>query len=239
MRVLRVIDIETTGMEPPAEVIEIGWQDVLIDDAGAKLGPAGSRLFGAERGIPPETSAVHHLTPRMLDGLPPLVAPHDLRVGGMPPYVLVAHNCAFEGQWFDEVARTTIDGAVIPLLCTLKAASRVWPEAPGHSNSVLRYWLGMELDPELAMPPHRAQPDAYVTAQILVRLLAEVSVEDMVAWTEEPRVMPRITFGKHRGSAWPDVPTDYLNWLVLKSEMDADAKWNAQRELDRRRGRRV
>jgi hypothetical protein len=49
--VIRVIDLESTGLEPPeAEIIEIGWQDVhrlngswRIDDKGV-----GSRLYGCE-----------------------------------------------------------------------------------------------------------------------------------------------------------------------------------------------
>ena len=49
-------------------------------------------------------------------------------------------------------------------------ALRVWPEAPRHSNQVLRYWRGMRLDHARAMPPHRAGPDAWVTAHILADL---------------------------------------------------------------------
>jgi len=36
---------------------------------------------------------------------------------------------------------------------------------------VLRYWRNLVLDPALAMPPHRAGPDAYVTACLLAELL--------------------------------------------------------------------
>ena len=50
-----------------------------------------------------------------------------------------------------------------------------------HSNQVLRYWLGLRLDADLAMPPHRAGPDAYVTAHLLLRMMALASVEQMIA----------------------------------------------------------
>lgn len=236
--ILRVIDIETTGEAPPAEVIEVGWHDVdtevgevRITDRGVDF---GSVLFGVSGAIPSEAMAVHHIRTGMLAGLKRCAA-DDLRsfvtseegVGAV-----VAHNAAFEAQWFTpEILGDT------PLICTYKAALRVWPDAPKHSNQVLRYWLGVDLHDELAMPPHRAQPDAYVTAHILVRLLEEqhVSVVDLIQWTTEPRLMPKITFGKHKGKAWSEPPTDYLDWLVFKSDLDADTRWNGKRELDRRR----
>ena len=62
------------------------------------------------------------------------------------------------------------------------------------------------------------------------------SVEDMIAWTLEPKLMPNIPFGKHRGMAWSEAPQDYLNWMARQTDMDQDAIWNAKRELARRTG---
>lgn len=225
--ILRVIDIETTGLEPPAEVIEIGWQDVELVDGVTTLGSSGSTLYGAANGVPPEARAVHHISPTELAGLA-ICTDADLQRAIGDADVIVAHHSQYECSFF---------GASIgdkPVVCTLKAALRVWPDAPAHSNSVLRYWLGLELD-ERAMPPHRALPDAYVTAHILVELLGKATIGELIAWTKEPRVMPKITFGKHRGARWSEVPADYLDWLVFKSELDTDTKWNARRELERRR----
>ena len=116
----------------------------------------------------------------------------------------------------------------------MKVALRIWPDAPGHSNQVLRYWRGLNLDAALAMPPHRAGPDAWVTAHLLVELLKETSVEQMMAWTKEPKLLPKVPFGKHRNSSWPDVPMDYLHWMVGQADMDPDVIWCAQQELHRR-----
>jgi exodeoxyribonuclease X len=240
-RVLTVIDVETTGFEPPAEVIELGWQDVIIEDGEASLGGYGSRLFGAERGIPPETMAVHHIREAEIAGRP-LFGTFDLEEllhgesgaanDGAPPDALVAHNAAFEGLWFTP----TVIGNM-PLICTLKAASRVWGDAPGHSNGVLRYWLGLDLIESRAMPPHRAGPDAYVTANILIRLLDHATVEEMTAWTAEPRVMRVCPIGQEwRGKPWEAVDVGFLRWVCGKSDIAADIRWNAQREVDRRRG---
>jgi exodeoxyribonuclease X len=99
----------------------------------------------------------------------------------------------------------------------------------------LRYYLGLDLDEALAMPPHRAGPDTYVTGFILVEALNLASVEDMMAWTNAPSLLPRVNFGKHRGQAWSELPGDYLSWLVNKSDMDVDTKFTAKHWLDQRR----
>lgn len=96
---------------------------------------------------------------------------------------------------------------------------------------MLRYWRGLTLDNALAMPPHRAGPDAWVTAHLLAELARFASFDQMVAWTREPRPMPVLTFGKHRGQPWAQVPSDYLQWMVSQTDMDADTVWHARRAL--------
>jgi exodeoxyribonuclease X len=58
---LRVIDIETTGLAPPAEVIEIGCVDVIINNNSVAIGTPKAQLFRPLNGIPPETMAIHHI----------------------------------------------------------------------------------------------------------------------------------------------------------------------------------
>ena len=45
---------------------------------------------------------------------------------------IAAHNADFETKFFEPM---------LPVICTYKAALRVWPDAPSHSNGALRYWL--------------------------------------------------------------------------------------------------
>jgi exodeoxyribonuclease X len=58
----RVIDIETTGLTPPAEIIEIGRVDVFIEGETVRIEKPKARLYRPLNGIPPETKAVHHIT---------------------------------------------------------------------------------------------------------------------------------------------------------------------------------
>jgi exodeoxyribonuclease X len=52
--------------------------------------------------------------------------------------------------------------------------------------------------------------DAYITAFIFCEILQQVLFEELIIWTTEPVLLPRVMFGKHRGSAWNEVPVDYL-----------------------------
>ncbi|MCR5875120.1 hypothetical protein LRS10_13560 [Phenylobacterium sp. J426] len=227
---IRVIDYETTGMEPPAVVIEHGYCDVENDGDGWRIGPRGSFLYRAEA-VPPEVRAVHHICAADLHDKPsfdPAGMWSDCLVDGIN--VVAAHNLDFEARFSGEQK--------LPVLCTLKAALRVWPEAPAHNNGTLRYWLEdqglIAPEPDACMPPHRAGPDAYVTAHILLALLTKATAAEMVAWTKEPRVLPTCPIGEWRGKRWADVDAGFLRWMINKP-VEADLVWNARRELDRRR----
>ncbi len=230
---LRIIDIETTGDDPTAEIIEFGRVDVKLDEDAPHVEAPLSWLFRPFGEIPPEAMAVHHITPNSFSVYTPTLT-NDLLWSavhrGSRPDVLVAHNCDFERQFIsDEVTES------LPWICTYKAALHIWPDAPAHSNQVLRYWRELDLDPSLAMPPHRAGPDAYVTAHILADLLKFASVPQMIDWTRGPRPLLTIPFGKHQGLRWADVPLEYLQWMSNEAEMDRDTHSCACDELQRRR----
>jgi exodeoxyribonuclease X len=228
----RVVDIETTGLAPPAEIIEIGRVDVLIEGETVRIEKPKARLYRPLNGIPPETKAVHHITEADFEADTPVCTEERLHLAiwsGQKPDALVAHNCEFEELFIPP--SVTKD---LPWICTQKVALRVWPDAPRHSNQVLRYWRGLTLDRTLAMPPHRAGPDAWVTAHLLAELAKTTTMEQMIDWSPKPKQLPTIPFGKHRGSKWADAPTDYLQWMVRQREMDSDALACANEELARR-----
>jgi exodeoxyribonuclease X len=230
--VIRLVDFETTGMEPPAEVVEVGYCDLTSQDDGSwAVGEPVSRLCAVEA-IPPEVRAVHWITLAETAGQPPFVASAFVEDSDHCA-ALAAHNMEFENRWLQ------IEG-VMPLICTLKVALRVWPDAPGHSNSVLRCWLEdrglLALDHSKASPAHRAGPDAYVSAHVLKALFAAGATgKEMAAWTREPRLLPTCPLGKFRGQKWPDVESGFLSWMLNQPTMEEDLKWNARRELDRRK----
>ena len=229
-----VIDFETTGFTPPeAEVIEAGMCDFT---AGEPIGPWSAQLFGCAGPLPPQTRAVHHITASDIAGRP-LCTPEALAEiihVGEPWDAFVAHNAKMEERWLTEEVRRGV-----PMLCTYRAALRVWPDAPSHGNGCLRYWLEDEghtsPDAKLCQPAHRAGPDAYVTAHLLSALLRHASLEDMLTWTGEPAALPTCPIGAWRGSKWAEVDVGFLKWILSKPDMGEDIAFCADRELNRRR----
>lgn len=235
---IRVIDLETTGFEPPtAGVCEIGWCDLILSDEGATIGAPSQTFVDPGHSIPAETSAIHHIIDADLAGARPFAeVSRDVffaeEVLRQPVVLLAAHNAAFEQRF----CVPEITGPA-HWICTYKCALRAWPDAPAHNNGTLRYWLKPEgLDRGVAALSHRAGPDAYVTAFTLREMLKLHSAEQLVAWSLEPALLVRCGFGKHRGTAWADVPSDYLRW-VTGQQMDEDVLHTAKHHLAARGGR--
>lgn len=231
MTIIRVIDFETTGTEAPAaEVCEVGTCDLHLEQK--VVGRPFAWLCGVSA-MPPEVRAVHHISLAECRDHVPFDAEllfDDGREGADQIGAMAAHNSEFETKFFT---------SPLPVICTYKAALRVWPAAPSHSNGALRYWLEDQglITPEhaLTQPAHRAGPDAYVTAHILLALFnAGATGRDMVAWTKEPRLLPTCPIGKFRGKPWPEVEAGFLGWMLRQEGMEEDLKWNARREIARR-----
>lgn len=228
---LRVVDLETTGGDRSSEIIEVGFVDVVSDGEGWRALPPVSKLFRPRGDISFHAMAVHHLTPEHFCDADPHCDEYALcEMFAEPADVMVAHSARFERGF---IADTATGG--LPWICTVRSSKAVWPQAPGHSNQVLRYWRGFRLDPALADPAHRAGPDAWVTAHILMDLLKEASVDQLLAWSNAPRDIAVVPFGKHRRKPWSEVPSDYLSWMAAQTDMDVDAVAAARSELDRRK----
>ncbi len=233
MTTIRVIDFETTGFDADDKVIELGWCDYEVETK--KIGDPVSELFHVEA-IPPESRSIHHIG---LADIPSSAQPFDAFASVLMPAdtmaitFFAAHNSAFECQFLGDLEHRR-------MICTYKAALRVWPDAPSHSNGALRYWLEDEgkisLDSSKAYPAHRAGPDAYITAHLLKALFEAGSTgRDMVTWTNSPALLPRCPIGTPwRGMKWAEVDHGFLKWMANKPDMEPDHRWNAQRELDRR-----
>lgn len=235
MRV-RVIDLETTGMEPPAPpasgICEIGWCDVVSTAINAEDGRPMGWEVAAHGGnfvnpgcpIPAEVSAVHHITDEDVRGAPLL----DLGTSAVlcDPSVdyFAAHNARFERSF---IADAQTEGK--PWICTYKCALRLWKDAPTHSNQGLRYWRKpVGLDRSIASLAHRAEPDAYVTAFHLRDMLnGGALLEHLAKRSEQPALQVTCHIGDWRGKPWSEVDTGFLRWLLNK-DFDEDVKFTAR-----------
>ena len=232
---IRVIDLETTGSSLPAHsVCEIGWQDVVLQDDGRwSLDPAGhgAHLVNPGRSIPPVTMAVHHIMDDDVKDAPfwPEIAPTILRPE-QGAAALAAHRASFEQRF----CTPRLSGGA-QWICTWKCALRLWPDSPGFSNQVLRYWRMPEgLDRATGLPVHRAFPDAYVTAHHLRDQLNEAGLDQLLAWSAEPGLLPRVPYGSDRGRYWRELGDDELQRYL--SDRNEDVRFSAQNEAENRGG---
>jgi exodeoxyribonuclease X len=170
--------------------------------------------------------SIHHISDKeAFSGVDKDTMAHFLIDG--EPEAYAAHNAKVEEGYFSFPA---------PMICTYKCAAKFWPDAEKHTNQYLRYYLNLDMDKNLAHPPHRAAPDAYVTAHILRELLKKASIETLIEISKEPILLARVPFGKYRGLMWKEVDVMYLQW-VLKQDFSEDVMHTASMELNRRTGR--
>lgn len=239
MSVFRVIDIETSGTDPlEHEVLELAFVDIIVpnDESGPleyNQSLEYETLIRPTKPIPPETSAIHHLTEADFDNnwfMPESVAEawsqvqSDLHV----PDYYVAHNARFESAFLRPE-----HGFDRPWLCTYKLAAQLFPDAPSHGNQVLRYWLLKADCPRDVGPAHRALADVRVTARIFLRILKHYISEpaELLAISQRPVLQRTCRFGKHAGKPWAEIDKGYLRW-ILAQDFDEDVKFTAQHWLD-------
>lgn len=224
-----ILDFETTDIDPkkcePVEMALLAFDGEILVDT----------LIRPVKEIPPEVSAVHHITDADVFSYP---AWGLIKAGfrdemekhpGTP--ILVAHNAKYEKDVLGEFCE-------VHWICTYKAALRIWKDAPNYKNETLRYWLklGDNRGRSGNQATHSALHDTLVTRLILLELLKHCTLDDMIAWTKEPAKLNKIPFGKHKGKTWAEIDGGYLNWILQQGDMEEDIKFCAKNELQRRKG---
>ncbi len=225
--ILRALDFECTGLDPAkdgAEVIEIGYVDITGDDW--TIGVPQSILVRPTRPIPAIASAVHHLTDADVAGAQPFSVAALPLLEQAADTVLCAHFAKYEKQFFTVPARW---------VCTWKVAIHLAPKAPGHKLQELRYFLKLDVDKKLAEPPHRAAPDAYVCAALVKRMLAKLTVQQMIEISSRPAILPCFIFGKHAMKPIEEIDDGYLRWVLENIPDDEDVRATAAHHLQMRR----
>lgn len=225
--VIRVVDCETTGLEPKEhKVTEIACVDMNYDNG---IISSTSSLINPEREIPITAMVIHHITDEMVKDAPKIemVWP-SMQEGNI--HVMAAHNAKYDFSFLKTDK---------PILCSLRLARHLWPDLESHSNQYLRYYLKVKVNPEI--PIHRALGDATITALILQKMMkivvTEKGIDDidaLIKWIEEPVLLNICRFGnKHKGQKWSDVPRDYLQWMKEKvNDMDIDTGYTVDYYLN-------
>lgn len=217
-----IVDLETLGFAPPAAIIESA--EVYYD--GNTIIQTDNRLYGMSGQImEPENRACHHISPDLLTHQDNFNLEEYSTRCLAEVDIMVAHKAEFEQQWLQ------VD---LPWICTYKCALRLWEDAPKHDLQTLKYWLGIK-DSESYYPPHRALPDALLTQKILEKQLEETSVENLLSWSAEPALYRKFHFGKYYGKLLSEAPTDYLQWIIDKSDQSIEIKYWCYVEIESRK----
>jgi exodeoxyribonuclease X len=225
-----VVDTETTGLDPDNGGI------VEIATVGRKKDGSLSMISAiCDPGMPIEHQAMaaHHITEEMISGTVSSQSTLEsiMRVlrEETEDLVMVAHNAEFDRGFLSKLDSGLYS---VPWVCTYRCALHMWPEAPAHSNQVLRYFLNLDdLEIPINLYPHRALYDAIVTEGILRTMLETHPIEKLLELTKTPVVLHKVRFGKHKDMLWKNVPSDYLKWVVRQDDMDADVRHTATHYL--------
>lgn len=213
-----ILDTETHGMN--GLPIEIAHAPVSIVDGKLQLDRSQmfDQLYRVDEPISYGAMAVHHILESDLEGQPHYSS-FSLPLGTQ---YIIGHNVDFD---IAVIARCGIEVSAIKGICTLALARQVWPNADAHNLSALIYMIskGSPKARDMIKGAHRADADVILTANLLmhiVHLLGVQTMAELYTASEQARIPSKIGFGKHRGTAIADLPSDYVQWLLKQDNLD-------------------
>jgi DNA polymerase-3 subunit epsilon len=164
-----MIDFETSGMSPlqggrVTEVAALRIEGGAITDRFVSLINCGVR-------IPGFITELTGITQRMVDRAPPVSEVMPALLDFIGNDSLAAHNASFDEQFLKvESDRLGMRPAHDGLICSVKLARRVFPGLPSYSLGK----LAKSLDIRFQGAAHRAEADAEVSAQLMLRIAREL-----------------------------------------------------------------
>jgi len=221
-------DTETTGNTENDFLVQIAYKCGEENFTG---------LYKPPVKIPPEASAVHHITDKMLTEKPTFKESTDQpiikKLFEDKDSVVIAHNAPFDLMIIKKEE-------IIPnkFICTLRVARELDKEGKieKYNLQYLRYLLDLDVE----ATAHDALGDVLVLEKLFARLLKKLietenlneaeAIEKMIEISSHPSLLRSFNFGKHLGKKIEDVlATDrgYLEWLLAqKLESDQiDEDW--------------
>ena len=221
-------DTETTGNTEKDYLCQIAYKTDKESFAG---------LYKPPLKVPPEASAVHHITNKMLEDKPVFSQSADFKkikdLLEDKNTVVIAHNAPFDLMIVKKEG-------IIPanFICTLRLARHLDPEGKieRYNLQYLRYLLEIEID----ATAHDALGDVLVLEKLYERLKNKIieqekigedeAIKKMIEISSHPSLFKYINFGKHNGKELKEIARmdpGYLEWLLAqKVESDQiDEDW--------------
>lgn len=222
MKKIIFFDTETTGNTEKDFLCQIAYKTSEESFTG---------MYKPPFKIPPEASAVHHISNKMLEGKKPFGETEDAKkikeLFENPDSVVVAHNAPFDLMI---IKKENIEPK--NFICTLRVARFLDPEEKieRYNLQYLRYLLEIEIEAQA----HDALGDVLVLEKLFERLKNKImehdslsekeAIEEMIKISSHPSLFKKFKFGKHNGKFIEEVAKmdrGYLEWL-LAQKLDGD-----------------
>lgn len=186
-----VFDTETTGLNPSDgdEIIQIGATRIV--NGRLLRHESFEQLVDPRRPIPRATIPIHGITPEMVRGQPDITQVLPAFHAFARDTVLVAHNAAFDMRFLQLKERSV--GVVFdqPVLDTLLLSAVVHPEQPSHSLEEIAARFGIPV-----LGRHTALGDAFVTAEVFLRLIPLLAQQGIVTLGQARRAAERTFYAR-------------------------------------------
>lgn len=213
-----ILDTETHTLN--GQPIEIAYAPIQIHDGKLTLDKSQifDQLYRVDEPISYAAMAVHHILESELVDQPHYTSfslPQDTTY-------IIGHNIDYDIRALEKCG---VDISKIKAICTLALARLVWPDAEAHNISALIYMItkGSAKARDMIKKAHRADMDIILTANILMHEIHHLkiqTIEELYTASEDARIPRTINFGKHRGTAIADLPSDYMQWLLRQEDLD-------------------
>ena len=206
-----ILDTETASLH--SGVVELAL--LHIDTELNVLGEFHTKV-NPERPIEPGAFAVHGISDADVADAPTLAQIPELSLVTHA----VAHNYPFDSRMLK--GRLNAEAS----LCTLSLSRQYLKGTANHKLENLKRELGL---PD--QKSHSALGDVYTTLDLLRHLLplTGVPLDTLFKRAAQPKMIHRMTFGKHKGLLISQVPADYRSWLLGQENLDKDLKYTLER----------
>lgn len=214
------LDTETTGLLASDEIVEFAWAEL---DPDLNILRRDSSLIKPNCPISPSASGVHGITMDKLVDAPTM---HEYFNTVEHPFdaeqiLMVAYNAPFDRRFVGKYVEITAS------LCALKLARKIYIDSPDHKLTTLKYYLNLESEGA----SHSAAGDVSILVSLMRRMCQDTNLDffGLYDLADQPTLITKMGYGKHKGMALKDLPANYVRWLIESSDLSDDMRYSLMR----------